>query len=84
MTLAATLSETGQVTIPQEVREHLGIEPFDRVEFVIEANGAVRVEKAELTLEDVVGIFPALGLSDEEVERVKNEALAEHYAAKYR
>jgi AbrB family looped-hinge helix DNA binding protein len=84
MTSTTILSEAGQVTIPKEVREHLGLEPFDEIEFVIEPSGVVRVQRAELTLEDVVGMFPALGLADEEVERIKEDALAEHYAAKYR
>ncbi len=35
----------GQVTIPQHIRRHLGVEPHAEVEFRIE-NGVVLVEKA--------------------------------------
>lgn len=32
----ATMSSKGQITIPQEVREQLGLKMGDRVEFVVE------------------------------------------------
>jgi len=57
-----TMSTTqrNQVTIPGEVRHHLGIEPRDKVSFTIEANGAVRLRKAPFTLETVYGSVKAL------------------------
>ena len=36
MNNSSTISSKGQVTIPQEVRRRLGLEPGDRVEFVVE------------------------------------------------
>ena len=36
MTPSSTISSKGQVTIPQEIREDLGLKPGDRVEFVTE------------------------------------------------
>jgi len=36
MNNSSTISSKGQVTIPQEVRRRLGLEPGDRVEFVME------------------------------------------------
>ena len=36
MTPSSTISTKGQVTIPQEIRENLGLKPGDRVEFVTE------------------------------------------------
>jgi len=32
----STISSKGQVTVPQEIRKRLGLEPGDRVEFVAE------------------------------------------------
>lgn len=57
-----TMSTTqrNQVTIPGEVRHHLGIEPRDKVSFTIEDNGAVRLRKAPFTLETVYGSVKAL------------------------
>ncbi len=42
--VAAKITSKGQVTIPQEVRERLGLQPGDEIEFVEEA-GAFRVVK---------------------------------------
>jgi antitoxin PrlF len=43
------ITTKGQVTIPRDVREKLGILPHSEVEFVIEGNVAVlrKVEKSE-------------------------------------
>jgi antitoxin PrlF len=36
VSLSSTISSKGQVTIPQEIRNRLGLKEGDRVEFVIE------------------------------------------------
>jgi antitoxin PrlF len=36
MNNSSTISSKGQITIPQEIRRRLGLEPGDRVEFVME------------------------------------------------
>ncbi|HEV2398610.1 MAG TPA: AbrB/MazE/SpoVT family DNA-binding domain-containing protein [Candidatus Sulfotelmatobacter sp.] len=41
----STISSKGQVTIPQEIRNHLGVTAGDRINFVIE-DGAVVVRPA--------------------------------------
>ncbi len=45
--LVTTLSSKGQVTIPVEVRKHLGVTTNDKVAFVIEPNGKVQVAPAK-------------------------------------
>jgi AbrB family looped-hinge helix DNA binding protein len=42
--IISTVSSKGQVTIPAEVRKHLGISEGDKLSFVIEDEGGVRVE----------------------------------------
>ncbi len=37
----STISSKGQVTVPQEIRERLGLRAGDRVEFVVEENRTV-------------------------------------------
>lgn len=56
-----TMSTTqrNQVTIPGEVRRHLGIKPRDKVSFTIENNGSVRLCKAPFTLETAYGSVKA-------------------------
>jgi antitoxin PrlF len=37
------LSSKGRVTIPREIRAHLNLKPGDKVEFVIQGEGTVRL-----------------------------------------
>jgi antitoxin PrlF len=39
----ATVTTKGQVTIPKEVREHLGIDTGDRLAFLVQQDGTVTV-----------------------------------------
>lgn len=41
--IISTITSKGQVTIPAEVRKYLGIETNDKVAFVIDDEGAVRL-----------------------------------------
>jgi AbrB family looped-hinge helix DNA binding protein len=38
---SSKMNSKGQITVPQHIRERLGLEPGDRVEFVVEQGGAV-------------------------------------------
>jgi antitoxin PrlF len=38
---SSTISSKGQITVPQEIRKRLGLEPGDRVEFVVEEGRTV-------------------------------------------
>ena len=59
-TVQATVTSKGQVTIPIEIRRHLGIGPADKVVFVLNGNGKVELRPVEYTLASVRGIVPAL------------------------
>jgi AbrB family looped-hinge helix DNA binding protein len=59
----STISPEGQVTIPTEIREHLGLDAADEVAFVIGEQGKVElrsVSQALEALEAVFGSVPAL------------------------
>lgn len=43
--MATTVTSKGQVTIPKPVRDRLGIEPGNAVEFRLEADGRIVLEK---------------------------------------
>jgi AbrB family looped-hinge helix DNA binding protein len=76
--LRSTLTSKGQVTIPVEVRRLLGLEPHDKVAFVVD-DGQVRVERARSVAERTAGIFKSdlPPLSAEEMRRVAEELWAE-------
>lgn len=44
--MATNLTSKGQVTIPKQVREALGLKPGDGVEFAVSAGGEVIVQRA--------------------------------------
>jgi AbrB family looped-hinge helix DNA binding protein len=41
--ITSTITAKGQVTIPAEVRKHLGVKPNDKIAFIIEDEGTVQV-----------------------------------------
>jgi AbrB family looped-hinge helix DNA binding protein len=68
----------GQATIPLAVRRLLGIEPHDRVVFIVE-EGSVRIESTVSAVERTAGIFKNRGpvLSDAELKEAAMQAIAE-------
>jgi AbrB family looped-hinge helix DNA binding protein len=53
----ATLTSKGQVTIPVEVRRKLRLKPGDRIDFVVEAGGEVRLRAKKRPLVDLLGVL---------------------------
>lgn len=45
MPLSSTISSKGQITVPQEIRQRLGLKEGDRVEFVVD-NGQTVIRPA--------------------------------------
>jgi len=54
---SATLTSKGQLTLPKEIREHLGVHKGDRVEFRTDRSGRVWVEPATQDLMALQGLF---------------------------
>jgi AbrB family looped-hinge helix DNA binding protein len=67
----ATITSKGQITIPKEVREALGVEAGDRVEFVAQAPGAYIVVAATRDVRHLKGMIAKSGkpVSIEEMNR---------------
>ena len=55
--LTAKLTSKAQLTLPKEIREHLGVRRGDRVEFRKDPSGRVWVEAATLDLSALRGLF---------------------------
>jgi len=63
MSYSSTISSKGQVTVPQEIRQRLGLVAGDRVEFVIEGNQTIlRPARSEpnpfAEFKGILGPFP--------------------------
>jgi AbrB family looped-hinge helix DNA binding protein len=52
----ATITSKGQITIPKEVREALGVGTGDRVEFVAEGKGVYKVVAATRDVRHLKGL----------------------------
>jgi len=52
---SATLTSKGQITIPKEIRDHLGVEPGDRLSFNIGGEGGVTVEPETVDIRSLRG-----------------------------
>ncbi|MBP0592645.1 AbrB/MazE/SpoVT family DNA-binding domain-containing protein [Paraburkholderia sp. LEh10] len=77
---AATITSKGQVTIPVDVRNHLGLKSGDRIEFSFnEATGRYEVYPATRSLASLKGIVkkPVKPVSIEDM----NRAIAEQGAS---
>ena len=69
--MEATLTSKGQVTIPKAVRDALHLRSGDRLDFVLEADGTVRVLPVKGSVKALKGILPkpARAVSLEEMEQ---------------
>lgn len=81
----SSVSPKGQVTIPAEIRQQLGLKPKDRVEFEVE-DGVVKVRRAESRLRRFYQSVPALPipLTDKEITDIAWEEHVMEWARKDR
>ena len=58
---SATVTSKGQITVPKEIRDHLGVEPGDRLSFQIGSNGEVIVEPETVDVRSLRGMLKRRG-----------------------
>jgi antitoxin PrlF len=75
MMAAATLTSKGQITIPVRVREALGVDSGDRIEFVELEKGQFAIIPATRSLQDLNGRFKGRRKTAATVEEM-DEAIA--------
>jgi antitoxin PrlF len=56
--MEATLTSKGQVTIPKAVRDALHLRTGDRLDFILEADGSVRVLPITGSVKRLKGMLP--------------------------
>ncbi len=76
-TITAPITRLGQVTIPAEVRRHLGLTKQEMVTFVIDDSG-VRLVPTGYTLETVFGSIESIAGTSDDFDRGIEEAMEEH------
>lgn len=79
---SSTLTRKGQTTIPKAIRERLNLKPGDRIDFVVEQGGVVRLVAKNRTLDDLKRSLPKpkQRLSGDELE----SAIRDTWGARWR
>jgi AbrB family looped-hinge helix DNA binding protein len=54
----ATMTSKGQLTIPKDIRDRLGLKPGDKVELVPSGDGAFLRKRREVSIRELFGILP--------------------------
>jgi antitoxin PrlF len=81
--IVSTITSKGQVTIPAAVRRHLGVGTNDKIAFVLEDDGQVRLSVPHYpTIESLRGIAGSLPkpLTWHEIEEIAHEDHIEEVA----
>jgi antitoxin PrlF len=76
----ATMTSKGQLTVPKEIRDRLGLKPGDKVELVPSGEQAVTMRKRRsLSLDEVLGSLPTNGVTAtlEQMEEDLGDAIVE-------
>jgi AbrB family looped-hinge helix DNA binding protein len=78
----AKMTSKGQITVPKDIRLKLGLKPGDRIRFLLEADGRVRLMPAKRDISDLVGVLPKprRALPIEEMDEAIGRAVAEKFA----
>lgn len=80
--VTATMTSKGQLTVPKAIRDRLGLEPGDKVEFVESDDNRVVLRKRRVVeLEDLFGSLPTNGVSLtlEEIDEAIGAACVERF-----
>ena len=56
--MQTTITSKGQVTVPKAIREQLHLRPGDKLDFLLEENGGLRVEPVTESVTALKGMLP--------------------------
>ena len=76
----AKMTSKGQITLPKEIRLKLGLKQGDRVRFIVEDDGRVRLLPAKRDISELMGILPSpkRKFSQEEVDEIIRTSVTRH------
>ncbi len=79
----AKVTSKGQITIPKKIREKLNISPGDRINFVEEEDGKIKIYPQKKSIERLKGILYRPGQKALSIEEM-NEGVTEYLREKYK
>jgi antitoxin PrlF len=71
----STVTSKGQVTIPVEMRRHLGVSASDKVAWVKGKGRKLELRPVKYTVEELSGILPPLDRETEDFDDLIEEAM---------
>lgn len=77
--MLATITSKGQITLPKEIREQLGLVVGSKLDFSIEADGSLRVRPLRRGAADLFGLLHDPDRAASTVEQM-NEAVGQYLA----
>lgn len=75
----STLTSKGQITLPKDIRSHLRLAEGDRLEFLINDDGSVRLRPVSGSVRRLQGMFRREGAPAQTLEQV-DEAIGSFVA----
>lgn len=67
----STMTSKGQLTVPKSIREYLGIDSGNKIEFIIDEVGRVVMIPKTLDIEDIFGMIDRrIGASIDDMNKV--------------
>jgi AbrB family looped-hinge helix DNA binding protein len=79
----ARLTSKGQLVIPKDIREHMRLQPGDRLDFIIQDDGEVVIRPMVTDVRELKGILQVSGRQPVSVAAM-NEAVRKRVRAKQR
>ena len=79
----ATVTSKGQVTIPKEVRDFLGLRFGDKIEIIIMENGTALIRPISKKVDDIFGKLHKPGRKAASVEEM-NQAIRQRVKDKFK
>lgn len=75
----SVIDPDGQTVIPEPVRRRLGLKPGDRLRFLTEAEGTVRLVPVGKHIGDLVGLLgrPPVPITDDTIDQAVTDAVLE-------
>jgi len=73
----ATLTSKGQTTIPVDIRNGLGLQTGDQIEFHLRSDGTASMRVKRGTLKDFIGVLPKSGQAQGQKKRKRPLTLKE-------
>lgn len=73
------ISSKGQITIPAEVREHLGVHVHESISIIVNDDGSVEMKAPAYTLDNIFGSVPDLPHSTPDLDTEIEEAIEDFY-----